>query len=206
MTTRFCKACFAPLKLDSLHALIHPDLCLCSRCLKALMPTFKEDKVNGIKGVYLFDYNNTVKEKIYTLKGCADIELAPIFLTYYQAYFKMKYRGYVIVPSPSSESDNRKRSFNHVEEIFKILKLPVLNIIHKKYEFKQSDLSKEERALIKDKLIITDLKKIYHRKVLFVDDISTTGSTLKTCLSLIKKGQPRKLHFLVVAKVKAKMN
>ena len=41
-------------------------------------------------------------------------------------------------------------------------------------------------------------------KVLLVDDILTTGSTLFSCLQLIKKLHPKKIQILVVAKTKKK--
>ncbi|MCQ2753262.1 MAG: hypothetical protein MJ206_03315 [Bacilli bacterium] len=204
MTTRFCKACFAPIKINSLHALLDPSLCLCDRCLKTLAPKIITAKVDGVKGMYLFPYNEAIKEKIYTLKGCGDIELANIFLTYYRHDLKNRFRGYIIVRAPSSIEADQTREFNHVEEIFKSLGLPILNLIKKRIAFKQSDLNRAEREQVGEKLMVEDIEKIYHKKVLFVDDISTSGSTLKACLALIKKGQPRRIRFLVVAKVEAK--
>ena len=83
-----------------------------------------------------------------------------------------------------------------------MLNLEILPIIKKKTNYKQSDLNKDERNKVIDKLEISNLEKIHNKKVLFVDDISTTGSTLKACLTLIKKAEPKRLHFLIVAKVK----
>ena len=124
------------------------------------------------------------------------------FLNYFKDELISKYRGYILVPAPSSELDNKERGFNHVIEIFKVLNLDILPIIKKKTNYKQSDLNKDERSKVIDKLEISNLEKIHNKKVLFVDDISTTGSTLKACLTLIKRGAPKRLHFLIVAKVK----
>lgn len=198
----YCLMCFNEIKIDNLHALLHPDINICDKCLTLLSPIRKEEKINGIKGEYLFTYSDYMKEKIYTLKGCGDIELAKSFLSYFKDELISRYRGYILVPAPSNELDDKERGFNHVIEIFKVLNLNILPIIKKKTNYKQSDLNKDERNKVINKLEITNLEKIHNKKVLFVDDISTTGSTLKACLSLLKKAQPKKLHFLIVAKVK----
>ncbi len=143
-----------------------------------------------------------MKEKIYTLKGCGDIELAKAFLNSFKDELISHYRNYLLIPAPSDDQDDQERGFNHVIEIFKVLNLKILPIIKKKTNYKQSDLSKEERMKVINKLEITNLEKIHNKKILFVDDISTTGATLKACLTLIKRGQPKRLHFLIVAKVK----
>ncbi len=193
--------CFNEIKIDNLHALLHPDINICDRCLTLLSPIRKSEKINGVSGEYLFTYSDYMKEKIYTLKGCGDIELAKAFLNYFKDELISKYRGYILVPAPSDERDNQERGFNHAIEIFKTLNLPILPIIKKKINYKQSDLNKEERNKVINRLEISNLEKIHNKKVLFVDDISTTGATLKASLSLIKKGQPKRLHFLIVAKV-----
>ena len=116
----YCLMCFNEIKIDNLHALLHPDINICDKCLSLLSPIRKTEKINGIKGEYLFTYSEYMKEKIYTLKGCGDIELAKSFLNYFKDELISKYRGYILVPAPSSESDNKERGFNHVEEIFKV--------------------------------------------------------------------------------------
>jgi len=198
---KYCLVCFNKLKINNLHELVHNNIYICQKCLDDFSPKLIEGKVDGIKGLYIYTYNDKIKEKIYTLKGCGDIELAKTFLNYYLFELKLRYKGYIIVPSPSNEESNNDRGFNHVIEIFKPLKLPIISCIYKTVNFKQSDLSKIDREKVIKKLAIKDENKLTGKKVLFVDDISTSGSTLKACLKLIKKGRPRKLNFLIVAKV-----
>lgn len=201
---KYCLVCFNKLKINNLHEFIHNNIYICEKCLNEFSPKLIEEKVDGIKGLYLYTYNDKIKEKIYTLKGCGDIELAKAFLTYYLFELKIRYKGYVIVPSPSNIEANNIRGFNHVNEIFKLLDLPIINCIYKTVTFKQSDLSRKERENVINKLAIKDENKLNNKKVLFVDDISTSGSTLKACIKLIKKGRPRKINFLIVAKVNSK--
>lgn len=197
----YCFMCFKTLRMNNFHELFHKNINICPDCFNALGPIRKEEKINGIKGEYLFSYSNLMREKIYTLKGCGDIELAKSFINYFLFELKIKYRGYYLIAAPSDEASDKERGFNHVVEIFKPLGLPFLNLIHKKNNYKQSDLDKNERMQVINKLMISEISEIKGKKILFVDDISTTGSTLKACLSLIKKGQPSHLCFLIVAKV-----
>lgn len=197
----FCLMCFAPLKDNNLHTLLNKNIYLCDKCFNNLGPILKEEKINGIKGTFLFEYSPLMKEKIYTLKGCGDIELAKCFLNYFINDLRKKYKGYYLVCAPSNESMDTQRGFNHVKEIFKEMKLNYLDVLYKKVNYKQSDLNKEERLKVKNKLDIKDFSLIKNKKILFVDDTSTSGATLSASLELIKKGQPKKLNFLVVAKV-----
>ncbi|MCQ2792740.1 MAG: hypothetical protein MJ208_04395 [Bacilli bacterium] len=198
---KYCLICFNEMKINNFHTLFHKDINICEKCFSLLGPIRKSVKVDGVKGEYLFTYSDLMKEKIYTLKGCGDIELAKAFLNYFKDELISRYRGYLIIPAPSETSSDQERGFNHVMEIFRVLNLSFLPLIKKKVNYKQSDLSKEERAQVINKLSISNLEKIHAKKILFVDDISTSGATLKACLSLIKKGQPKKLHFVIVAKV-----
>lgn len=199
---RYCKVCFEEIKINNLHSFLDKNICICDKCLYELNPIKTHETIDGIKGYYLFNYNDEIREKIYTLKGCGDIELSSIFLNYFINELRIKFRGYVIVPSPSDNSSDKQRGFNHVIEIFKSLKLPIKPIIYKNKEFKQSDRSKASRSLVKYDLDIKNLDEIKNKKVLFVDDISTTGETLKASLKLIKKAHPKKINFLIIAKVK----
>ena len=111
----------------------------------------------------------------------------------------MKYFGYYIVCIPSSLEDDKKRGFNHVEEIFKLLNLNHINVLRKKFAFKQSDLPKKEREKIIDKLEVIDGFKIKDKKILLVDDVLTTGSSIKSAIRLITKYHPKDIKVLVLA-------
>jgi len=155
--------------------------------------------VQNVNILYLYHYDDVIKENLYKLKGCFDIELAPIFLDYYRYYLKIKFYGYTIIPAPSSKEADEERGFNHVVEIFKTLGLPILRCIHKTKNMKQSDLSTEERTKIKDILEIdnVDLSK---KKILLVDDVFTTGSTFTAMIELVRSKSPRKIKGLLMSK------
>jgi len=123
-----------------------------------------------------------------------------VFINRFVYELRLRFKGYVIVCFPSNKEDDEIRGFNHVEEIFRQLKLPYAHVLRKKVSFKQSDLSKEEREKVASKIEGYDLDSIRHKKVLLVDDVMTTGSSLKAGISILKGANPRKIKVLVLSK------
>ena len=154
-----------------------------------------------IKGLAIYEYSPFIRELIYQFKGCYDIELGKLFLEQYLLYVKYKYKGYYLVNVPSYYKDDIKREFNHVKEAFKCLDLPSIDIIEKIDEYKQSDQHHKDRINIKYHLKVSDIEKIQNKKILLVDDVMTTGSTLKACIALLRRGKPKKIEILTLAKV-----
>ena len=194
-----CKICFKDIKVNSINSL-RKDLCICDSCFKLFNPRFIEIKIQNIPTLIIYNYDEVIKEKLFLLKGCYDIELGPIFLNRFLFELRLKYRGYILVCLPSSKEDDELRGFNHVEEIFKVLKLPIVHILYKKFKFKQSDLNKEERNKIKSKLGYKDLHLITNKKVLIVDDVLTTGSSINAAIDLVKLGHPKRIKILILSK------
>ena len=141
-----------------------------------------------------------IKNLIYKFKGCYDYELKNVFLERYLLYLRIIYAGYVIVPVPSSKVDDEKRGFNHVEEIFKTLKMPMLCVLKKEVKEKQSSKSQKSRTKIDKQIVIENKEKLNGKKVLIVDDVYTTGATLYKAISLVKSASPKKVQALVIAK------
>ena len=164
-------------------------------------PKLNKFMIDDISGYYIYDYDEEVQKNLYQFKGCFDYELAGVFLDYFRVYLFLKYFGYVLVPAPSAADADKERGFNHVVEIFKTLHLKMNCCIHKTTNTKQSDLSAEERKKIKDNLIIDDVS-FYKKKVLIVDDVYTTGSTVKAMIDLVKSKNPKKIKVLVMSKTK----
>lgn len=77
--------------------------------------------------------------------------------------------------------------------------MPMIKCIHKTEDIKQSDQTFEGRKDIKNYLKIdnVDLSK---KKILIVDDVFTTGSTVTAMIELIKSKNPKKIKVLVMSK------
>lgn len=202
MPTRVCKLCFKNIKDASINSFMGKNYSLCPKCYEKLEPKFIDFTVDGIKGIAIYEYNEDLKGLIYQFKGCFDYELKEIFLDRFKMMLKLYFYDYLAVPAPSYKDDDLVRQFNHVEEAFKGLGIPLLKIIEKTERVKQSDRHKNERGNIGSYLRLNSGKSLKGKKILLVDDIFTTGSTIKACIKLIKTLQPKKIKVLVLCKVK----
>jgi predicted amidophosphoribosyltransferase len=173
---------------------------ICSHCYKAFTPRWISFKVLGVPALALYTYDETVRSMLYQLKGCFDIELAGIFLNYAAPYLRLRYHGYTLICAPSAEKKDAIRGFNHVEEIFRCLKFPQIKAIRKTDDIKQADLNYSDRQKVGQYLAWNEGVKIAGKKILLVDDVHTTGATLKACVKLIRKHQPKRLRILVMSK------
>lgn len=174
---------------------------ICKKCLDKYAPEFIEFRLDDIKCLAIYKYSEEFESLIYKFKGCFDIELAEAFLAPWVKELKLKYKGFYLLPIPSNEKDDKRREFNHVIEIFKCLNLPFINCLYKSQEYKQSSMHKNERNNISKVLKMSNLNEIKNKKILIVDDICTTGSTLLAAIKLVKQHSPKQIKVLVIAKV-----
>ena len=196
---KYCKSCFKEIKQHSFKSFFQKDSCLCDKCYEKFELKIKRLKIDNCKGVVLYKYNDFFKEKLFMLKGCGDIELSSIFLDKLKFFLHIIYKNFVIVPAPSYIDADEKRGFVHLEEIFKVLNIPIQKVLMKNADVKQSDLNFKERANIKNIIQLNEQSKLRGKKVLFVDDVFTSGSTCKACLNLLKEEKPKKLNFLILS-------
>ncbi|MCX7845120.1 MAG: ComF family protein [Dictyoglomaceae bacterium] len=99
-----------------------------------------------------------------------------------------------------------KRGYNHSEilAIFlgKELNIKVINaLIQKRPTLEQKSLEYKERIEnVKDAYKINPKVNIKGRNILIVDDVYTTGATLKECTKELKKGRANKVFSFVICK------
>lgn len=196
---RICKICFKEINEPTLHNFLFRDVTICHDCFIKLAPVIQTFKFCGVECLHIYFYNEKIQELLYQFKGCKDYELKTIFLEYYKHYLNLKFKGYTIIPAPSFSKNDEERGFNHVEEIFKSLNLKILKIVHKIKQVKQADLTSEERAKIGEALVIDNVN-LSRKKILIVDDVFTTGSTVKSMINLVRKNGAKKIKVLLMSK------
>ena len=191
--TKICKVCFKDIDFGT-------DLYICDKCFNELDCIYEESKIKNISVLCIYRYDKTFANLLYRFKGCFDYELRDVFLSRQKSYLKIKYFNYILIPIPSWKEDDDTRGFNHVEEIFKSLKLPIVKCLRKKEKFKQSSLMKIERQNIKRKLEIVNGDIINNKKILIIDDVMTTGSTIKAAIDLLSKHNPKDIKILILSR------
>jgi len=194
-----CKICFEEIKESGVNS-YRKDLCICQKCFNKFEPKFYRFKIGKINVLSIYEYDDQIKEKLFLLKGCFDIEIAPIFLNRFLPELKRMYKDYYVVPFPSTFEDDERRGFNHVEEIFKGIGIKQVKALRKKTNFKQSSLNLQERKQIINKIEGKDLLALSHRKILLVDDVMTTGSSIRAGIEIIASCQPKEISVLILSK------
>ena len=200
---KICLICMKNYRKISLHSLFF-KCDICHDCFLKMNRRTSIQRIDGVEVYSLFPYDDYLTSLIYQFKGCSDIVLSKVFLDYDLFYLRLKYKGYYVVCAPSFIDHDKKRGFNHVEEIFKWLNLPFLKLFVKDKDFKQSSLNKKERENAVNNIVLKSEEDISNKKILLVDDIITTGSTIKRMIELIKERHPKSLKVLTISYSKSK--
>ena len=169
--------------------------------MEAKFISFKVDRYQALS---IYDYNEFVRKLIYQFKGCYDYELYDVFLDGFYSALKIRYSGYQIIPIPSYQDEDEERGFNHVVEIFNKMGLNMQNILVKTEKHKQATSSFSSRQEVYKFLELKEKPDLTGKAVLLVDDVYTTGATMKAAITLIEKLNPKVIKVLVVAKTAIK--
>lgn len=194
---KMCRVCFKDFAYQGTNL---SNIIICHNCFKELEVIYSKIKIDNCRALILYNYNDSFKNLLYLFKGCFDYQLKDVFLSRFIWELKVRYHSYLIIPLPSNKEDDQERGFNHIIEIFKQLGNDIETPLYKNKYFKQSDRNKEERKQVENDIDIKENNKIENRKILLVDDVITTGSSLKRAISLIKKYNPQKIDILVLSK------
>jgi len=163
-------------------------------------------------------YEGPVKAAIHRLKyrpWITDLGefLAGMILKRGDSSFLMEDKGnWLVVPVPLHPSRKRERGFNQAEILGKLLaqKLglnfrPDLLIRHKKTKPQAELKGKERQENIKNAFMLNsnlqlDNLKICNSNALLIDDVWTTGTTLRICGGVLKRAGALKVWALTLAR------
>lgn len=204
----FCKSCANMLQL------IDPSqrcpLCfsvdvssreaICQDCLQSNPP------LNGLASA--FDYLGPAATLIRHLKYADQPYLAKGIGGYLAAQFLRL--GWplpdLVVPIPLAFTHWLNRGYNQSELIGKhfceILDIPFEDILKRKSgDYSQAGLSKKQRlALGGEKIYLKRREKLYDKRILLIDDVMTTGTTLRRCAETLMEDCPSAIYGLTVCR------
>ena len=113
----------------------------------------------------------------------------------------------MIIPVPVSKRRKKDRGYNQTEliakEISKELNIEyVKDVLYKsKDTIAQSKLNKEQREEnAKGVYEIKNNQRVNNKRILLIDDIYTTGSTVRECSKILNKVNPKKIGIFTIAK------
>lgn len=224
LTNHKCLSCFKEIP-DSTEFMI------CDDCTKTLEPLGEKlckkcgEKLNIAGGCinncekYHYAFNKNVSLYYYTDTAAKIIKNLKYgnhkYLAKYVAKImlsqKEKFNDFDILTFvPSSKSRMKERGFNQAEEIAKFigenLDKPVLPLLIKtKDTIHQAGMTGKDRLINLKNSFSVDKnfsENILGKKILIIDDVFTTGSTLNECAKVIKNFKPKNVSCLTFAKTK----
>jgi competence protein ComFC len=148
------------------------------------------------KNVSLFQYNDFFKEVIARYKFRGDYIIAKAFAEQIKSELaKLEYD--FLVPIPLSEERLYERGFNQAEALLTVAgytPTPLLTRIHSE---KQSKKSRNERIHVPQ---VFQVSENVRGTILLVDDIYTTGSTLRHAAKILKEAGAERIQSVTLAR------
>lgn len=204
---------------------------LCEDCLALLeISTFhQKHSTKNLNDLYFaLPYQKLIKKIIQKFKYQPFVRelsevLAKVIITHFQLLDNEEDLGdivdlirhpgqsedFVLVPVPLAKKRLRWRGFNQVEEIGKHLsfyfKIPLVNnvLIKIKETPPQIELNEKERkGNVLRVFYCQNSQLIKNKKVILLDDVYTTGSTMEECARVLKEAKAKKIIGIVVARSK----
>lgn len=164
---------------------IHSDTLLCGDCQLQLNPVETVRMLDDMKVHILYEYNGFLENLLFQYKEGQDVALRQMFFWDYRHQIRKQFKGRTILLMPSSEAKNRERGFHALKEMSAVIHLPTLQPFRKRSDHKQSLLSYEQRQHISKFMDWQLDAEFSKRKVLLVDDVVTTGATLRAAYKLL---------------------
>ena len=212
--------------INSVLNIIFPNVCgicnclckedLCKKCEIKLnkIAKIRVDKYKKFyfrKHLFIFKYEGIIRQKLLEYKF---YEKTYIYKSFVNFILKNKkicdfLKNYdIIIPVPIHNKRKRERGYNQSEVIAKQIANSFENLIcvtdvlyKKKYTKPQNLKTKEERK--KNVIGVYEIKnkeKIINKKILVLDDIYTTGSTLNECCKALRQANIKFVDVITIAK------
>ena len=177
---------------------------ICNKCLKSITKLSKEE--NGI--ISYSYYSGVIKRLILRLKYKNDFSAGDVLAILLAEYIKenFEYSKCVLTYIPLSKKSMKNRGFNQCKYICKkvcnILHMECFDLLEKIKETReQKRLDKFEREEnIKNAFKIKKYMDLGRSQIILIDDVVTTGSTLKEGYKILKQFYKNDIKLLTLAK------
>jgi len=194
----------APTRCPVCGDFIRPDERFCTECAEKLTVWSGKHTVPGADSfTAAFEYNDAVKPAVMLLKdGIADNADYALGGALCDRLTEQGITGHtdMIQPVPMTEEAVAERGFNQAELICRrigaLTGLPVADCLKKQTEtLPQKTLSKAQREVnLRGAFIVTDKEAVRGKRILLVDDVCTTGSTLAELTKLLRDSGAAEVH------------
>lgn len=176
---------------------------LCEGCLRAL-PFYE---ASGAPYAYEGRMAQAISLFKYGQKSVAADSLGPLLATFARTWFKQTCSKLIVMPVPLHPKRLRERGFNQSLLLARYVarsletELDFLSLRRIKYTLPQTRLQgKERRKNVRGAFGIWNGRSFKGRRILLIDDVNTTGSTLNECSRVLKRAGCDKVFCLTLAR------
>lgn len=184
------------------------------RCKKCGKPVFKEEqeycfdcakgKHEYTEGVALYPYNDVMQKSIAYFKFQNRREYARAYAEEIEKHLGRRLLHWgadCMIPVPIHRKKQVSRGFNQAEvlakEVSSLISIPVDGELLKRVRktLPQKELNDEERRKNLINAFQIGKKGVKYKKIILVDDIYTTGSTIDACSRVLKESGIQEIYF-----------
>lgn len=183
------------------------DKWLCATCLQPIMLNSEHSMPIGksISTLYFLNYYQDyrmLRRAIQQLKYQALHTIGPELGEQLRQCIPIANYDY-IVPVPLHKQRLRERGFNQSERIARGIGLPIFPALQRtRYTTAQATLNREQRLHNLTNAFClnpTTNYQLLHSRILLVDDVYTTGSTVQTCATILRNAGVSQVDAAVIA-------
>ncbi|REB08853.1 ComF family protein [Sporosarcina sp. BI001-red] len=158
---------------------------LCDDCSKRFVRADIKEEGDVLDAVHsLYKYDDAMRDWLHQYKFLQDVALAKVFAKELRQSFSNKE---TIVPIPIHPERARLRTFSHVETLLEEAKRPYIQLLEKTNTGVMGEKSKQERLEMENLFDLVPGASIQPITYRLVDDIYTTGTTLRQAATVLKQ-------------------
>ncbi|MFD3446543.1 ComF family protein [Microbacteriaceae bacterium 4G12] len=173
---------------------------LCLDCVRWQEDTQFQDILSYNRSVYM--YNDWMKAVLAHFKFRGDAALVELFAESFRSAFSDSFSSsVVVVPMPLSNERLYERCFNQAELLANLLPISSHNdILTRTHSEKQSKKTRNERMKAQIPFSLVSSKKIVGQEVVLIDDIYTTGVTVRQAAYILRQGGAKSVSALTLCR------
>ncbi|MGQ9856120.1 MAG: ComF family protein [Fervidobacterium sp.] len=180
---------------------------LCVECAKVIdgPPAITEKFLGNVKIIYFGLYEEKLRDFILAYKFRNHHSLSKTFAKMLAKTIKLhSIVADGIVYIPATKSAKNRRGYDHMYLIAKALSketgIPVLKVLRAVRETDQLQTTDRAEAVKgKFELVDNSEQNIADKSIILIDDVLTTGSTIKEAIKILKVAKPRAIYPIVIA-------
>ncbi|MBO1910118.1 ComF family protein [Microvirga sp. 3-52] len=178
------------------------EMVVCLECFSRFKRSNQKFEDTLLKNITaLYEYNDAMRDYLHQYKFLQDIALANVFKNELRDVVKSKVN---IIPIPMHPKRKVARTFSHVEELLKCARISYSDVLEKKDDETMGEKSKKERLAISPLFNLKSNAIIEYEPYLIIDDIYTTGTTLRHAAALLIEAGAKEVE--AVTLIRARLN